>query len=161
MYAVVKTGGKQYAVKPGDVLKIEKIPGGVGESVSLGRVLLLRGDDAPVLGCDTLAAASVHAEILEQTRDEKIIVFKKKRRHNYRRRNGHRQYVTVVRITDILQQGEPQVRAKTTSKAVKKVTASEKDVVKTEPSVDSTKEPASKTAAKAGKPARIANKPKE
>lgn len=98
MYAVIKTGGKQYKVAPGDVLKIEKIAGEAGSEVVFNEVLAL--DET--VGTPLVAGASVKASVLKQARDAKIIVFKKKRRQNYRRKNGHRQDITLVKITDIL-----------------------------------------------------------
>lgn len=98
MYAVIKTGGKQYKVAPGDVLKIEKVAGEAGSEVVFNEVLAL--DET--VGTPLVAGASVKASVLKQARDAKIIVFKKKRRQNYRRKNGHRQDITLVKITDIL-----------------------------------------------------------
>ena len=97
MYAVIKTGGKQYKVSSGDVLKIEKIAGDAGSEVVFNEVLAL-GD---TVGTPLVAGASVKATVIKQARDAKVIVFKKKRRHNYRRKNGHRQSITLVKITDI------------------------------------------------------------
>ena len=97
MYAVIKTGGKQYKVASGDVLKIEKIAGDEDSEVVFNEVLAL--DDT--YGTPMIAGASVKATVLKQARDAKIIVFKKKRRQNYRRKNGHRQDITLVKITDI------------------------------------------------------------
>jgi large subunit ribosomal protein L21 len=112
MYAVIRTGGKQYRVAPEDVLDIEKIPGQVGDIVEFGEVLLVGGDGEPMLGAPLVSGASVAAELVEQHRGDKIIIFKKKRRQNYRRRNGHRQYLTSVRITEILTDGKkPEKRA--------------------------------------------------
>ena len=98
MYAVIKTGGKQYRVTSGDVLKIEKIAGEEGKEVVFNDVLAL-GD---VIGTPMVAGASVKALVLKQARDKKVIVFKKKRRQNYRRKNGHRQDITLVKITDVI-----------------------------------------------------------
>lgn len=98
MYAVIKTGGKQYKVASGDVVKLEKIAGEEGKEVVFNEVLAL--DDT--IGTPLVVGASVKAKVLKQTRDDKIIVFKKKRRQNYRRKNGHRQSITLVKITDIL-----------------------------------------------------------
>lgn len=100
MYAVIKTGGKQYRVAKDAVIKIERLDGEVGASVTFPEVLMVGGDN-PVVGTPTVSGASVTATVLEQTRGEKVIIFKKRRRKNYRRRNGHRQYLTVVRIADI------------------------------------------------------------
>ena len=100
MYAVIKTGGKQYRVAKDAVIKVERLDGEVGASVTFPEVLMVGGDN-PVVGTPTVAGASVTATVLEQTRGEKVIIFKKRRRKNYRRRNGHRQHLTVVRIADI------------------------------------------------------------
>ena len=100
MYAVIKTGGKQYRVAKDAVIKVERLDGEVGASVTFPEVLMV-GGDSPVVGTPTVAGASVTATVLEQTRGEKVIIFKKRRRKNYRRRNGHRQHLTVVRIADI------------------------------------------------------------
>ena len=100
MYAVIKTGGKQYRVAKDAVIKVERLDGEVGASVTFPEVLMVGGDN-PVVGTPTVAGASVTATVLEQTRGEKLIIFKKRRRKNYRRRNGHRQHLTVVRIADI------------------------------------------------------------
>ena len=101
MFAVIRTGGKQYKVAPGEVIAVEKLDGEPGATVELGEVLMI-GDGADVsTGAPLVAGASVSAELVEQTRAAKIIVFKKKRRHNYRRKNGHRQHQTLLRITGI------------------------------------------------------------
>ena len=97
MFAVIKTGGKQYKVAPNDVILVEKLPGQAGDTVTLDQVLMV-GDK---VGAPIVAGASVTATLVEQTRGDKIIVFKKKRRQNYRRKKGHRQDLTVLRITGI------------------------------------------------------------
>ena len=97
MYAVIKTGGKQYRVTSGDVLKVEKLAGEEGKEIVFNEVLAL-GD---TIGTPLVAGASVKATVLKQARDAKVIVFKKKRRQNYRRKNGHRQNITIVKITDL------------------------------------------------------------
>ena len=97
MFAVIQTGGKQYKVAPNDVILVEKLPGLAGDTVTLDQVLMV-GDK---VGAPLVAGASVTATLVEQTRGEKIIVFKKKRRQNYRRKKGHRQDLTVLRITGI------------------------------------------------------------
>ncbi len=94
MFAIVRTGGKQYRVAAGDKIAVEKIDGEAGDTVSLGDILLA-GDGGEVKDAEGL---TVSAEIIAQTRGEKVIVFKKRRRHNYRRRNGHRQSLTLLRI---------------------------------------------------------------
>lgn len=97
MYAVIKSGGKQYQVSTGDVVKLEKLSAEEGKEVVFNEVLAL--DDT--FGTPFVAGASVKATVLKQARDAKVIVFKKKRRQNYRRKNGHRQSITLVKITDI------------------------------------------------------------
>jgi large subunit ribosomal protein L21 len=101
MFAVIKTGGRQYRVVPDDVLEIGKIAGDVGTIVQLGEVLLV-GGDSPVLGTPTVAGASVAAEVLLHKRGPKVISFKKRRRKNSRRKRGYRDEITVLRITEIL-----------------------------------------------------------
>ena len=101
MFAVIKTGGRQYRVVPDDVLEIGKIAGDVGTIVQLGEVLLVGGEQ-PVLGLPTVAGASVAAEVLQHKRGPKVIAFKKRRRKNSRRKRGYRDEITVLRITEIL-----------------------------------------------------------
>jgi large subunit ribosomal protein L21 len=104
MFAVIKTGGKQYRVAAEDVLKVEKVKGDPGEIVQFGEVLLV-GGEAVTVGAPTVAGASVAAEVLEQGRGPKVIAFKKRRRKNSRRKRGHRQEFTLVRVTEILTDG--------------------------------------------------------
>jgi len=101
MFAVIKTGGRQYRVVPDDVLEIGKIAGEVGTIVQLGEVLVV-GGDTPVLGAPTVAGASVAAEVLDHKRGPKVIAFKKRRRKNSRRKRGYRDEITVLRVTEIL-----------------------------------------------------------
>jgi len=101
MYAVIKTGGKQYRVAKDDILEVEKLEAAIGASVTLDHVLLIGNAGSAKIGTPTVAGASVKATVLNQKKDDKIIVFKKKRRQNYRRKNGHRQNFTVLKITDI------------------------------------------------------------
>ncbi|HVB16735.1 MAG TPA: 50S ribosomal protein L21 [Stellaceae bacterium] len=101
MFAVIRTGGKQYKVAKDDVIAVEKLDGEPGTTIELGEVLMV-GDGADVTtGTPLLPGVSVSAELVAQRRADKIIVFKKQRRKNYRRKNGHRQYQTVLRITEI------------------------------------------------------------
>ncbi len=102
MYAVIRTGGKQYKVAPQDVLQIEKIEGAAGDAVQFPDVLMIGGEGEPKVGAPLIAGAAVSAEVVEQGRGPKIIIFKKRRRQNYRRKRGHRQDLTTVRILDIL-----------------------------------------------------------
>ena len=112
MFAVIRTGGKQYRVAAEDVIKVEKVKGDPGEIVQFGEVLVV-GGDAVTLGEPTIAGASVAAEVLEQGRGAKVIAFKKRRRKNSRRKRGHRQEFTLLRVTEILTDGaKPTVTAR-------------------------------------------------
>ncbi|MDQ2079055.1 50S ribosomal protein L21 [Xanthobacteraceae bacterium Astr-EGSB] len=104
MFAVIRTGGKQYNVAVEDVIKIERIDGEPGSVVEFAEVLVV-GGDTPVVGAPTVAGATVAGELIEQSRGPKVIAFKKRRRKNSRRRRGHRQEYTRVRITEILTDG--------------------------------------------------------
>jgi large subunit ribosomal protein L21 len=111
MFAVLKTGGKQYRVAANQILTVEKLPAEAGETVEFSEVLMLGGDE-PKVGAPFVAGATVTAEVLEQLRGEKVISFKKRRRkHSSQRKRGHRQYLTRVRITDILAGGEKAAKA--------------------------------------------------
>ena len=101
MYAVIKTGGKQYRVAKDDVIKVEKLEAEAGSSIDLDQVLLIGGEGDAKVGTPLIDGAKVSATVLEQIKADKIVVFKKKRRKNYRRKKGHRQHLTVLRITDI------------------------------------------------------------
>lgn len=101
MFAVIKTGGKQYKVAKDDVLEIEKLEIEPGKPVEFGEVLMLSDGGKVEVGSPLLKGAKVSGEVVEQTRGDKIIIFKKKRRKNYRRKKGHRQDLTVVKITGI------------------------------------------------------------
>ncbi|HEX9264509.1 MAG TPA: 50S ribosomal protein L21 [Candidatus Binatia bacterium] len=100
-YAVIRTGGKQYRVSEGDVVKIEKLAGEVGETVTLGDVLFVGGNDEVKIGSPLVVNAKVTGEIVGQIRAKKVVVFKKKRRKSYSRQHGHRQYQTALKITAI------------------------------------------------------------
>jgi large subunit ribosomal protein L21 len=100
MYAVIKTGGKQYKVASGDVILVEKLESEAGASITLE--VLMIGDGANItVGAPTVKGASVAAEVVDQVKADKVIIFKKNRRHNYRRKNGHRQKLTALKITGI------------------------------------------------------------
>jgi large subunit ribosomal protein L21 len=101
MYAVIKTGGKQYRVAQGDRLRVEKLTGNVGDTVSLGEVLLVGQGDGVKVGAPLVSGAKVEAKIIAQDRGKKIIIFKFRRRKNYRRKTGHRQPFTALEITGI------------------------------------------------------------
>jgi large subunit ribosomal protein L21 len=100
MYAVIKTGGKQYRVATNDVIEVEKLEGEPGATVTLDQVLMVGGEQ-PRIGTPLVDGARVTAEVLEQGRGPKIIIFKKKRRKNHRRKKGHRQHLTVLRVREI------------------------------------------------------------
>jgi large subunit ribosomal protein L21 len=119
MFAVFKTGGKQYRVAADDKLRIDKIKGEPGEIVEFGEVLLVGGENVQP-GTPTVAGASVAAEVIEQGRGPKIIAFKKRRRKNSRRKRGHRQEFTMVRITEILTEGRKPSKTATKPQRAKK-----------------------------------------
>lgn len=106
MYAVIKTGGKQYRVQPGDLIVVEKLDGEAGASVSFGDVLMLGGDKGVTLGAPLISGASVAATLVETRKGDKVKIFKKIRRQGYRRTRGHRQMESVLRITGIEGAGE-------------------------------------------------------
>ena len=106
MYAVIKTGGKQYRVQPGDVIVVEKLDGDAGAAVNFGEVLMLGGDKGVTVGAPLVDGAAVAATLIETRKGEKIKIFKKIRRQGYRRTNGHRQMESVLRITGIEGAGE-------------------------------------------------------
>ena len=150
MFAVIKTGGKQYRVTADDLLTVEKIPGEAGEGVVFEDVLLI-GGDKPAVGAPLVDGASVAAEIVEQKRDRKIIVFKKRRRKNSRRKNGHRQFLTTVRITEILTDGKKPTKAKAARKPPKAEPAEK--VSKAEPEEKASKAEPSAEKPQSGEPA--------
>lgn len=147
MFAVIKTGGKQYRVAPNDILKVEKLDGEPGDTVELSSVLMIGGDDGVNLGAPLIEGATVAAEVVEQTRARKIIVFKKKRRKHYRRKNGHRQNLTVLRVTEILTDGQKPTPVK---KAAKPAEGAATDPAEKKPAKKATAKTttAKKTAAK-------------
>ncbi|MEP3046825.1 MAG: 50S ribosomal protein L21 [Roseibium sp.] len=126
MFAVIKTGGKQYKVAADDLLKVEKLDAEAGSTVTFDEVLMVGNDTDTTVGAPTVDGASVVAEVVDQGRNRKIIIFKKRRRQNSRRRNGHRQSYTLVKVTDILTGGaKPAKKAapkKAAPKAVEKKT---------------------------------------
>ena len=123
MFAVIKSGGKQYKVAPNDILRVEKIEGQPGDTIELGSVLLVGGNNGLTVGAPLVEGAAVAAEVVEQTRADKIIVFKKKRRKNHRRRNGHRQLQTVIRVTEILTDGKKSSKGSAAKPVAKTVEA--------------------------------------
>ena len=153
MFAVIKTGGRQYRVVPDDVLEIGKIAGDVGTIVQLGEVLLV-GGETPVLGAPTVAGASVAAEVLQHKRGPKVISFKKRRRKNSRRKRGYRDEITVLRITEILtNDNKPTIGPR--PKREKPVVAAPVDGDDEAPKAVKKKAPAKKAAAK-----KVAAKPR-
>ncbi len=102
MFAIVQTGGKQYRVAPGDILRVERLPGDRGDEVQLDQVLLVADDDSIQVGKPLVEGARVVGEILRQGQGKKIIVFKKKRRKKYRRKQGHRQLYTALQVREII-----------------------------------------------------------
>jgi large subunit ribosomal protein L21 len=158
MFAVIKTGGRQYRVVPDDVLEIGKIAGDVGSIVQLGEVLLLGGDQ-PVLGAPTVAGASVAAEVLQHKRGPKIIAFKKRRRKNSRRKRGYRDEITVLRVTEILTDNkQPTVGPRPKKEKPAAAAPAEGDEAEAPKKTAKKKAPAKKAAAK--KPAKAAAKPR-
>ena len=150
MYAVIKTGGKQYKVAKDDVIAVEKLAGEPGSSIDLNMVLMLDDGKTQTVGKPLVEDAVVAAEILEQKRDKKILVFKKKRRKNYRRTNGHRQDITVLKVTDILADGKKKkaAAAKTKEPEAKKPATKAK-----EPAAKTKESEAKKPAAEKKEPA--------
>lgn len=155
MFAVIRTGGKQYRVAPNDIIEIEKIAGDPGDIVELSEVILLGGDGGPKTGAPTITGALVAAEVIEQKLSDKIVVFKKKRRANYRRKKGHRQALTALRITEILTDGKKPskpVPKKAEKKAETPATGAEaekKPAAKKAEAKRAAKKPVTKSAAKA------------
>ncbi|MFO0457403.1 MAG: 50S ribosomal protein L21 [Alphaproteobacteria bacterium] len=160
MYAVVQTGGKQYRVTAGDTFQVEKLAGNAGDTVKLERVLALMNNGKPLLGNPMIAGAVVEAQIIDTAKGEKVLIFKKKRRHNYRRKNGHRQTLTTLHVTNILYNGtslvsaqpkkiEAEKKAAAAPAKAKKVTAAAKPAAKkaAPKKAAETKKPAAKKAA--------------
>jgi large subunit ribosomal protein L21 len=148
MFAVVKTGGKQYRVAKDDVIKVEKLDADEGEIVALDEVLMVGGEGEPKVGSPTISGAVVEAEVVRAERTRKIIVFKKKRRQNYRRKKGHRQHQTVLKIVEISLDG-PKQSGKTAKKAEpKKAEAKKAEAKKAEAKKTEAKKTAKKAAPK-------------
>ncbi len=146
MYAVIVTGGKQYRVTAGSIIEVEKLEGEQGDTVKIEQVLALSGDKT-VIGTPTVAGAVVEAQILEQGKADKVLIFKKLRRHNYRRKNGHRQRFTALHITSIALNGTALVTAeKRTPKVKATAPAAPKEAAPE--AKPATKKPAAKKAAK-------------
>ena len=150
MFAVIKTGGKQYRVSPRDVIKVERLSSPAGEVVELTDVLAMSRDDGLKLGQPLVEGARVAATVLEHNRADKILVFRKQRRKNFRRTKGHRQNQTVLRIEEILAQGESFTPPKPVpeKKPAKKKAAAKKST-KTKPAGAATAKSAAKPKSKA------------
>jgi large subunit ribosomal protein L21 len=147
MFAVIKAGGKQYRVAPEDVIRIDRVSGEPGQIVEFGEVLVL-GGDSPQLGMPTIAGATVAGEVLQHTRGDKVIAFKKRRRKNSRRKRGYRHEFSVIRITEILTDG-----AKPSKEAKPRPKREAKPKAEAEAAPAAEAKPAAKTKASAKKPA--------
>jgi large subunit ribosomal protein L21 len=148
MYAVIKTGGKQYKVSKDDIISVEKLSEDSGKKVKLNEVLVISDKGKPIIGDPLIKGASVEAEILEQTRSKKITIFKKKRRQNYRRKQGHKQLITNLKILSINSTGTKSEKTKTEDTKKKttttKKTATAKKTVTKKKAGDKTKKTATK-----------------
>lgn len=160
MFAVIRTGGKQYKVATGDVIAVERLAGEPGDMIELGDVLMLGEDGkAPTVGAPTVAKAAVFGEVLDQERADKIVVFKKQRRQNHRRKQGHRQNLTRVRVLAVSPDGskpahtptkkaEPTPAAEGAEDTATKTTAKKSAAKKAAAKKTTAKKTASKTTAK-------------
>ena len=163
MFAVIRTGGKQYRVAANDVISVEKLPGEAGATVELDEVLMLGDGADTTIGAPLVEGALVQATVLEQTRAPKILVFKKKRRKNYRRTRGHRQDLTVLRITEVLARparpakAEPKPAAAKAEPKPKTAAPKTKQAAKAPAEAKQASKPAAAKAAK--KPAKAPKKP--
>ena len=156
MFAVIRTGGKQYKVSKDDVITVEKLAGDAGAKLEFTDVLAIGDGPDTTFGTPIVAGARVTAAVLEQTQGDKIIIFKKSRRKNYRRKRGHRQQLTVLRITDISPGGKAAAKAPAKEKAPAK--AETKPKAKVKPKAEPKAKPKPKASAKA--PAKAKAKPK-
>lgn len=156
MFAVIQTGGKQYRVAPGDEILVEKLDGEAGDSLTFDQVLMMGGDKGVTVGAPLIDGATVTGELVETNRGKKIIVFKKRRRQNYRRKAGHRQWQSLIRISEILEPGakkaaakkaEPKAEAKADDKPAEKKAAPKKAAAKSDDTKAAAKKPAAKKAA--------------
>jgi large subunit ribosomal protein L21 len=153
MFAVVRTGGKQYKVSPGDVIVAERLAGEAGATIELADILMVSDGAKTTVGTPTVAGAKIAAEVIDQARGEKIVVLKFKRRQRYRRTLGHRQEQTILRVTEISAPGMTTAKAEAKPKHVPKVApevdADEDDAVATRPTKQAKGKTAGKTAGKA------------
>ena len=144
MYAVIKTGGKQYKVSKNDVISIEKLSDDAGKKIKLTDVLIISDKGKPIIGDPLIKGASVEAEIVDHAKNAKVTVFKKKRRHNYRRKKGHKQNITNIKILSINSKASKSVKSaaevkKGTPKTTAKKTAVKKTATNSKKSDDSSK----------------------
>ena len=172
MFAVLKTGGKQYKVAAGDVIRVEKLEGNAGQSLDLSHVMMIGDEKSAQIGEPLLANSLVRATILEQTRNKTVIIYKKRRRQGYDRKNGHRQRISLLYIDEIIQDGKsvskaqaPAIKSKEQPavKTKKVVTAPQKAAPKTSPLKTSAPKPKPvtqpKTASKAATKPTASTKP--
>ena len=144
MYAVIKTGGKQYKVSKDDVISIEKLSDNAGKKIKLTDVLIISDKGKPIIGDPLIKGASVEAEILDHAKNAKVTIFKKKRRHNYRRKKGHKQNITNIKILSINSKASKSVKSaaedkKGTPKTAVKKTTAKKTATNSKKSNDSSK----------------------
>ncbi len=144
MYAVIKTGGKQYKVSKNDVISIEKLSDDAGKKIKLTDVLIISDKGKPIIGDPLIKGASVEAEIVDHAKNAKVTVFKKKRRHNYRRKKGHKQNITNIKILSINSKASKSVKSaaedkKGTPKKTTKKTTTKKTATNSKKSDDSSK----------------------
>ena len=144
MYAVIKTGGKQYKVSKDDVISIEKLSDDAGKKIKLTDVLIISDKGKPIIGDPLIKGASVEAEIVDHAKNAKVTVFKKKRRHNYRRKKGHKQNITNIKILSINSKASKSVKSaaedkKGTPKKTTKKTTTKKTATNSKKSDDSSK----------------------
>ncbi len=147
MYAVLKSGGKQYKVEEGQVLRLEKLPGDVGSAIKFDQILMIGDGENIQIGQPLVDGASVEGHIVDQGRGKKIIVFKYKRRKRYRRKLGHRQQFTAIQIDSILTKGKPTSKKAEPEKEAKAPAAKQAAPKKAEPEKVEAKEPKAKKAA--------------
>ena len=140
MFAVIRTGGKQYRVAKDDTIVVEKLAGDPGTMVELSEVLMIGSGKSASIGSPLVDKAAVFAEVVKQSRADKIIVFKKPRRKNYRRKNGHRQDITVLKVTDILAGGEKKKASEAKKKAAPKKAPATKKAPTDEPAAATSEE---------------------
>jgi large subunit ribosomal protein L21 len=155
MYAVIKTGGKQYKVAESVVVRLERLGGDAGDAVAFGEVLVVGGDAGVTLGSPLVAGAQVAGEIVKHSRSARILVFKKRRRQNSKRSRGHRQDHTVVRITEILTDGKAPSKKAAAKKAAPKPAEATPEAAASEATTDTPK-----TARKPRAPSAAADKTK-